>query len=67
MEKIQEGEVFTTKTDLEAGTYSVCPHIITDKETGVQYIAVSTQNGVAITPRLEAGFNGAMIVKCEKQ
>ena len=36
-----------------AGKATVSANILTDKDNGVEYIVVSTENGVAITPRLK--------------
>ena len=42
---------FVEKTVAEKATISA--NILTDKDNGVEYIVVSTENGVAITPRLK--------------
>lgn len=42
---------FVEKTVAEKATISA--NILTDKDSGVEYIVVSTENGVAITPRLK--------------
>ena len=36
-----------------AGQDTVSANILVDKDNGVEYIVVSTENGVAITPRLK--------------
>ena len=36
-----------------AGKAAISANILTDKDNGVEYIVVSTENGVAITPRLK--------------
>lgn len=36
-----------------AGKDTISANIFTDKDSGVEYIVVSTENGVAITPRLK--------------
>ena len=36
-----------------AGKDTVSANILVDKDNGVEYIVVSTENGVAITPRLK--------------
>lgn len=36
-----------------AGKDTISANILTDKDSGVEYIVVSTENGVAITPRLK--------------
>ena len=42
---------FVEKTN--AGKGAISANILTDKDSGVEYIVVSTENGVAITPRLK--------------
>ena len=42
---------FVEKTN--AGKGAISANILTDKDNGVEYIVVSTENGVAITPRLK--------------
>lgn len=42
---------FVEKTVAEKATISA--NILTDKDSGVEYIVVSTESGVAITPRLK--------------
>lgn len=36
-----------------AGKDTISANILIDKDSGVEYIVVSTENGVAITPRLK--------------
>ena len=36
-----------------AGKAAISANILTDKDNGVEYIVVSTENGVAIPPRLK--------------
>lgn len=42
---------FVEKTN--AGKDTVYANILVDKDSGIEYIVVSTENGVAITPRLK--------------
>ena len=42
---------FVEKTIMGKATISA--NILTDKDNGIEYIVVSTENGVAITPRLK--------------
>lgn len=36
-----------------AGKNTISANILVDKDNGIEYIVVSTENGVAITPRLK--------------
>lgn len=36
-----------------AGENTISANILVDKDNGVEYIVISTENGVAITPRLK--------------
>ena len=52
-----EGKNFIIRTEkqakVQASGNTVTPTIIKDKETGVEYIAIISVYGVAITPRIK--------------
>lgn len=61
---IVSGDAFQIATDWRTGKgSSIGMHIVTDLEEGIEYLVVSTEQGVAITPRLTVGYNGNVIPK----
>lgn len=59
--KLEEGKVLVSKDTVLVATYSA--YIITDTETGIQYIVVSSGAGMSITPRLSS--NNSYYVKVD--